>query len=578
MKPHLWIDKLIFNNDYTLELEKNSINIFVGPNNAGKSAVLRDVSNFLIDRGDRKQVIVKDISINIPFDEAFLTDYMEQFANADGVHYATIGANIYKTSIRHYLNKGTKSLGDLKQFFVQELFTSNRLTGITPPDNVNRLKQAPQHAIHIIQRKDSIETQFNNYFKKAFGKEVIVNRGAGSKVPLHIGVAPAYDAINDRVSEKYLDELSKLDLLHEQGDGMKSFASVFLNLYAKDMSINVIDEPEAFLHPPQAKLLGQMIAKELDTNKQFFIATHSEHFLKGLLDYGGERLNIIRIQREENANTFSLLKNDEIKNIWNDSLLRHSNILDGLFHSEVVVCESDSDCRFYSAILTAISEATDETVPDILFVQCGGKHRFPIVINALQKLNVPLKVVGDFDLFHDENPIRNMYEGFGGTWTDIEKNFRTVKNAIDHKKPELEKKALKENIDSIFEKISENAISDTDVKRIKEVLKKASPWSEAKLNGKSFIPSGPATKAYNEINAELESKGIFILDVGEIEAFDKNFALHGPKWVNKVLEKDLLNSADLQTARDFVKNKIMHSPVNLAAKYSGAWSNNRPKR
>lgn len=468
----------------------------------------------------------------------------------------------------HYYDHITnqRALNELRHFFVQELFTEQRLGGVTPPSNINHLQESPQHAIHIIQRKDSMEAKFNSYFKRAFDKEIIVNRGAGNKVPLHVGIAPSYDAINDRVSEKYLDELSKVDLLHNQGDGMKSFANVFLNLYAKDMSINLIDEPEAFLHPPQAKLLGQMIAKELDTNKQFFIATHSEHFLKGLLDYAGDRLNIIRIQREENVNTFSLLKNDEIKNIWSDSLLRHSNILDGLFHSEVVVCESDSDCRFFSAILTSISEASGDTVPDILFVQCGGKHRFPVVINALQKLNVPLKVIGDFDLLNDENPIRLMYEGFGGTWADIEKDFREIKNAIDKKRPELEKDDLKLSLESIFEKITGKIISDADIKKIKDELKKASPWSEAKLNGKSFIPSGPPTRAYKELNPKLESKGILILEVGEIEAFDKSFVLHGPKWVNKVLEKDLLNSPDLQLARDFVKNKLMKPIITLSEK------------
>ncbi|GGH13197.1 ATP-dependent nuclease [Mucilaginibacter phyllosphaerae] len=561
MKPHLWINCITFNNDYTLQLKDGSITVFVGPNNAGKSAVLKEISQLLQNSNEANKKVVKSISLSIPFDLVSVEQYLQQFLTADGVSYSTINTFTRKSDFKYTFSKFNKTLADAKGFFVQELSTDQRLTGISPPDNINRLTQPPSHPIHIIQLKDSLETKFTSYFRKAFNKDIIVNRGAGNIVPLHVGKAPAYDSINDRVSEKYLDELSKLDLLHLQGDGMKSFTNVFLNLYARDMSINIVDEPEAFLHPPQAKLLGQMISKELDFNKQFFIATHSEHFLKGLLDYAGDRLNIIRIQRNEYVNSFSLLKNDEIKNIWSDSLLRHSNILDGLFHSEVIVCESDSDCRFFSAILTAISEVNDNPVPDILFVQCGGKHRFPIVINALNKLNVPLKVIGDFDLFNNENPIRFMYEGFGGTWADIEKDFRIVKNSIDKKKPELQKDDLKESINKIISSIDGNVISDTDLKRMKDELKKASPWSEAKLNGKSFIPSGEATRAYNEINAQLESKGIFILDIGEIEAFDKSFALHGPKWVNKVLEKDLINSPDLQSARDFVSNKLLQKIV-----------------
>ncbi|RXK86005.1 hypothetical protein ESB13_04125 [Filimonas effusa] len=56
---------------------------------------------------------------------------------------------------------------------------------------------------------------------------------------------------------------------------MKTFAGVFMSLFAEEYNINIIDEPEAFLHPPQALLLGQMMGRELDSDKQLFIATVS---------------------------------------------------------------------------------------------------------------------------------------------------------------------------------------------------------------------------------------------------------------------------------------------------------------
>ena len=44
---------------------------------------------------------------------------------------------------------------------------------------------------------------------------------------------------------------------------MRSFASVILHLLAPNtQSVLLLDEPEAFLHPPQARLLGEFIAKE----------------------------------------------------------------------------------------------------------------------------------------------------------------------------------------------------------------------------------------------------------------------------------------------------------------------------
>lgn len=111
MKPHLWIDKLIFNNDYSLELEKNSITVFVGPNNAGKSAALKDINNLLNQKAISTQTIVKDINITIPFDKKTLLDYLEQFMSSDGQHYSTVGANIHKTNAllrSYYKSKGFK--------------------------------------------------------------------------------------------------------------------------------------------------------------------------------------------------------------------------------------------------------------------------------------------------------------------------------------------------------------------------------------------------------------------------------------------------------------------------------------
>jgi hypothetical protein len=44
--------------------------------------------------------------------------------------------------------------------------------------------------------------------------------------------------------------------------------------------------------------MGKMIAKDLPSERQLFLATHSEGFLKGLLDASKDNLKIIRIQRE----------------------------------------------------------------------------------------------------------------------------------------------------------------------------------------------------------------------------------------------------------------------------------------
>lgn len=386
--------------------------------------------------------------------------------------------------------------------------------------------------------------------------ELIVHKGAGNTVPLYTGKNPKICPGEDRLSTRYLKELEKLPTLHSQGDGMRSFVGLLLNSFLSQYSIVLIDEPEAFLHPPQSRLVGKMFAKDLPSDRQIFIATHDEDFIKGLLDTESKNVKVIRITRKDNVNLISELNNSDIKEIWNDSLLRHSNILNGLFHSKVILCEADSDCKFYNAILDTIYENSNQVSPDILFTHCGGKSRLPVVIKALKKIDVPTVVITDFDVLRDKNEFKSIIEELGGTWDSFEQSWQRVSNSINQRKNQLEKDELKVKIDELFNSIKEKHINDDQIKQIKQLLKKASPWSLAKEIGKSFISKGDDTVVFEELNKMLIKLGLFIVEVGELESFDKSVGNHGPNWVNEVLKKDIKNDPTFNLCKDFIKKII----------------------
>jgi hypothetical protein len=296
-----------------------------------------------------------------------------------------------------------------------------------------------------------------------------------------------------------------------------------------------------------------MLAVDLPTERQLFLATHSEDFLKGLLDANIPKLKIVRIQREGQINKVSVLNSTDIKEIWEDSLLRHSNVLSGLFHSKVVICESDSDCRFFSAILSAQYDNIGEVSPDILFIHCGGKHRIPTAIKALKKLNVPITVISDFDVLNDINPIKAIFEDLGGDWSEVASDWQIVKKEIEQKRPEFLTSDLKSELEEIVNSTTERIFPKAKVSEIKRALKKASAWTEAKELGKAYIPSGNATQSFEKIQLKFKEKGFYILEVGELECFVKSIGNHGPKWVSEVLTKDIKTDPELETARKFVK-------------------------
>jgi AAA15 family ATPase/GTPase len=564
MKARIWIDEITFKNGTILKLYKDSIVVFVGPNNAGKSQILNDINLLTRAQHGVAAKILDKIILNKQGDEKDFLKTMEARYKNRQYYYSENGGTrgLNEAQVRNHWNrfeplKLSTENSTLTPFFLKQFNTLQRLSLVIPPANINIIDQASSHPIHFLKQDDDLEKKFSHAFKLAFGQNAIINHGAGNNIPIHIGDPPETTLTKDRVSKEYVRELLKLEMLHEQGDGMKSFAGVYMGLMVEDYSINIIDEPEAFLHPPQARLLGQMIAKNLEIDKQLFIATHDEDLLKGLLDHSDKRLIVVRVQRDGTHTKINVLENPDIQNIWSDPLLRHSNILSGLFHSKVILCESDGDCRFFSALSTAICENNGNTFPDHLYAESGGKARFPVIIRALKKLEVPLTVIGDFDLYDNEEPVRTMYVELEGNWDDIKKDFKTVKQSIDQKRPDLIVTDLKAEIDTIFSGISGQSMPEEKIKLIQKALKKSSAWTQAKSTGKHYLPAGAATTAHNRIQKKLKQRGIYVLEVGEMEAFDKTETNHGPKWVNAVLSKNLIKDTNLKAARAFVREAIL---------------------
>ncbi|MCX2481051.1 AAA family ATPase [Pedobacter sp. MC2016-15] len=559
MKNKVWISKFTVNDGTTVTLDESSIVVFVGANNMGKSASLKEIFQLLKSNGTGKiitHVEIESIGNVDDLVESLIAASKQSSSLQQNPTFSGIGYSVPKDNLLHFWNEYRSGLSRLHSLFVNLLSTETRLTAANPAPNIAITSEPPSHPIHFLQSDDRLEERFSNYFYQAFGKQLILHRNAGSTVPLYVGDKPQINEGEDRISRGYLNKLEALPQLHLQGDGMRSFVGVLLSAFVSEHSIQLIDEPEAFLHPPQARLLGKMLAKDLPMDRQLFLSTHSEEFLKGLLDSGNQNVRIIRLRREGNINIVNQLNTQEINEIWSDSLLRHSNILNGLFHSKVIICESDSDCRFYSAVLYSLYENTNGISPDVLFIHCGGKHRIPVVIRALKSLGVPITVAVDFDILNSESPFKDILLELGGLWHTIKDDWRNVKSAIDSKKPELLAKDLKDEIEKAFSDAPTNIVSGDTIKKISSALKKSSPWSNAKQVGKSFIPSGEHMKAYDRLNDYASSLGIKIVEVGELEGFIRTIGNHGPKWVNEALKMDLKNDPEVKLARDFVRSLI----------------------
>ena len=519
-KPQVFMQSIAFNDGTVLPLASNSIVVFTGANNSGKSQVLRDVENSLNKSNEGMTVVIKNFLYDFRgsiINESFLNNHF--FINQQG-HFEIIGSgnSFDKNSLVNWWKERTL-YSDLHRLFVKRRSTEMRLT---VSNDLQRNDQPESHPIYKLYKSEHLAQQLSDYFYQAFGVDLIVNRSEMRTIPLHVGKAPDKDAYTIKSQDEYYNKVSALPRLQDQGDGMRSFASILLDTFTSEHSITLIDEPEAFLHPPQARVLGKMLAKNNPVDRQLYISTHSEDFLQGLLDANNENVTVIRINRIDDINKMSILANSEIKKLWSNPLLRYSNILSGLFHEKVVVCESDYDCLFYQAVMNAIYENRGEIAPDILFTHCGGKSRAKDVVNALRAVNVPVVAICDFDLLNSSQNFRPLITAFGETWKNVFSN----------------------GMETIYNNMNAKNSSGNNA------------WEQIKKIGKAgFTEDAPA--AYEKVEAICKKIGLFVVPVGEMECFDKTVNREKKEWVYYVLENyDLAVEAKLTEARAFVQSVV----------------------
>ena len=443
-----------------------------------------------------------------------------------------------------------------RPLFCLRIATETRITDSDPTNSIAFIDEPASHPIHMLFSDNQIENRLSEYFRRAFGEDLIIYHLGGSMIPLLVGKRPDLEPGENRISTAYCKRLLASTVpLGEQGDGMRSFASVVLHLLAPiTPSILLLDEPEAFLHPPQARLLGEIIAAEKSPTAQLFVATHSPDVLHGLVNVAPDHLRVLRMQRVGNVNRIKELDKGLVKELSVDPLMKYSSVLSGVFHERVIICEADADCMFYGSILD-LPEVSGERYPDVLFVHANGKHRMATLAKTLVALDVPVDVVADIDVLNDTAVFGRIVESLGGDLAIILPLAEAVKVAIEEQKPWLSVDEIKSGIGK---ELAKESLGDESVKqlrsRINIVFRKALPWDAVKSAGESAIPSGQATIQFQELQSLCKQMGLWIVPVGELEGFCKSVGGHGPRWVQRVIEeRNLATDPGLEHARNFVR-------------------------
>jgi hypothetical protein len=188
-------------------------------------------------------------------------------------------------------------------FFATYLSAGERLKVTVPAQRVDYRTRSPEHPALWLELDDAPWPRIQAIFEKTFEQTIQINMLQGAYFGFNVvpreevSKAPTFLSSRD-----YYEWINSYPPLESQGDGMRSFTGALLSILVHPRNIVLMDEPEAFLHPPQAKRLAETIAEETDNSSQVFLATHDVEIVRALLDSASERVIIVRITRHDNPN------------------------------------------------------------------------------------------------------------------------------------------------------------------------------------------------------------------------------------------------------------------------------------
>ena len=540
------LESLTFSDGTVVNIADEGVTLLVGPNNSGKSQTLRDIKGLARSSSEYQGLALSGIQSSMRTDDfdSWVDRALPKISRSGGVFRGVPGwAEVSTEQVRMQLNSSMHN-NVLIDLFVLLADGQSRLSAGNSQPSIDTSVQFAQHPVQICYYDKRLEDAISDAAERAFFTKIVCDRFAGSNVTLRLGRdRPVLNSDDGRPNEEYLQTLKALPKLEDQGDGVRSYIGLLLHIVAGKHDVLLVDEPEAFLHPPQARSLGREIADK-SRGKQALIATHSSDFLQGVIS-SSSATTIVRITRstiDDPANHPAVLDASAVEKLWSDPLLRHSNILDGLFHDAVVLCEADTDCRYYSAIVDALVKSETNAgnfprVPDLLFTHCGGKDRMPMVVEALAGARVPVVVIADFDILRVRAKLVRLLQSLGQDFDSIETDWNTVTSHLNEKGAVLSKEVVRSSLLTSLDSFESDTIGRGEARQLQAQLKTNDGWTRAKESGLASLGGGNPALAGSALLGALADVGVLVVPVGELERFDTRAGGHGTSWVSTVFER-----------------------------------------
>jgi ABC-type cobalamin/Fe3+-siderophores transport system ATPase subunit len=497
-----------------LVVPTQGVTVFVGPNNSGKSLALKEVEQYFQHHEKFTTKIVEDFKIIWPTEEQATRDiealaqkhphnredhfYLGRF-NPAGEHESV---EHHKSGLIAHLKNQENYRWIASQFY---RFFTIRLDGRTRFELTNDRSQgdllAPQaqNVLAHLFRDGELRKQVRDVVYDAFNLYFVIDPTDGGKLRIRLSAAePMQD--KQSLSPAAREFHSKATYIKGVSDGMQAFVGIVTAVYSGDYRVILIDEPEAFLHPPLARKLGFQLTSVISKRNGVLLAsTHSADFLMGCLQ-ASTSVRVVRLEYSNGKSKGQIVDSTVLTRLFKRPLMRSANVISALFHDGVVVTESDNDRVFYAEIYHRLAEL-EKGYPSLLFVNAQNKQTIQDIIGPLRKFGVPAAAIVDIDILKDG----------GKTWTgwlDAIQVPSTLRSGYGVTRGDICKKFVDLRIDM-------------------------------KTSGGVGALPAPEKSAANQFFDTLDEYGLFSVRKGELETWLRHLGAAGKKtdWTVDVLDK-----------------------------------------
>lgn len=499
-----------------LETDLTPITVFVGPNNSGKSKLLFEIEELCRNGQFKSQNLILENLDYLSFTdvEAEVNKYTLSPSSKEVLEPGEIlfgGAHFRNKIKRDDLVKYLSDVSQFKKilsvwylaFNTIRIGGQNRITLIIEQSGGD-LQIEPKNSLQVLFQNNVKRDEVRRIIFDAFKKYFVIDPTKLGTLRIRLSETPPIDDIQERgIHQDAVDFHNKALDINLASDGVKAFTGIITTIIAGDPKVILIDEPEAFLHPSLASILGKEVSNSVSGSfKNLFVSTHSANFLMGCIQ-SGVPINIIRLTYSNNSPTARILPSNKVLKLMRHPLLRSIGVLNGLFYEFVIVTEADADRAFYQEINERLlAFEPNKGIPNCLFLNAQNKQTIHEILRPLREMGIPCAGIVDVDVIKDG----------GKVWTSL------LSSA---------------NVPDVT--IKSSGISRGHLKTAFEAKK-----VNFKTNGGLDILDESDKEACNNLFDQLDEYGIFAVRNGELESWLKQLgtkASHSPEWLIEIFEK-----------------------------------------